>query len=608
MIENKKVFAIILARGGSKGIPRKNIKHLAGEPLISYSINQAKESKYIDKIIVSTDDKEIAEISKQYCAEIQIRPEEFSQDNTPPISSLQYVIKTLEEKGELVNIVVLLQPTHPFRKSKTIDEAIEKINQGSDSCTSVSPLGIHPCCFLKIENNKAHFLNQDPHILRQNIDQYRVDGTVYAYKKDTLMRLKTIPWDNYNNSVIKINSEESFDIDEPIDFEIADFLMKKIQNNNLFKSAFKSNKMIEFQIKEENSQLVQKIIGENQPCFIIAEAGVNHNGSLETAKRLVDAAKEAGADAIKFQTFKSEDLVTKQVPQADYQQKNTGKTESQFEMLKRLELSNESFKEIKNYCDEKDIIFMSTPHTEDAVDFLDDLVPVFKVGSGDLTNLPLLEKIARKQKPIILGTGMSTLDEVKEAIKAIKSQRNNQIVALHCTTNYPCPLEEVNLKAMQTMQKKLDCLVGYSDHTLGLKASQIARNLGAVVIEKHFTLDKNSYGPDHKASLEPYELKNLVEILRKDNLFEINPSVELILGSSEKKPTNNELKIMRIVRKSIIANKYIPKGKKIEKEDLVIKRPGTGILPKKINEVVGKIAKRDIKKDELIYWEDILHN
>ena len=602
MIENKKVFAIILARGGSKGIPRKNIKLLAGEPLISYSINQAKESKYIDKIIVSTDDKEIAEISKQYCAEIQIRPEEFSQDNTSSISSLQYVIKTLEEKGESINIVVLLQPTTPFRKSKTIDKAIEKINQGFDSCTSVSPLEIHPCRFLKIENNKAHFLNQDPHTLRQNIDQYHVDGTVYAYKKDALMRLETIPWDNYNNAVIKINSEESFDIDEPIDFEIADFLMKKIQNNNLFKPVFESSKTIKLQIRGGEFQPVEKVIGENEPCFIIAEAGVNHNGSLETAKRLVDVAKWAGADAVKFQTFKSEDLVTRQAPQADYQEMNSGKTQSQFDMLKALGLTGTDFKEIKNYCDEKEIIFLSTPHTEEAVDFLYDLVLAYKIGSGDLTNLPFLKKIAQKQKPIILGTGMGTLDEVKEAVETIKSQGNNQIIPLHCTTNYPCPPEEVNLRAMQTMQKELDCLIGYSDHTQSFEVPQMARNLGAVVIEKHFTLSRDMEGPDHKASFEPPELKRMIELIRRDTQI---PLSELILGSYEKKPTSNELKVIPIVRKSLVAEKYIPKDKIIEREDLIIKRPGTGILPKKINEVVGKRAKQDIGKDSLIKLEDL---
>jgi N-acetylneuraminate synthase len=582
MIQNKKVFAIILARGGSKGIPRKNIKLLAGKPLIAYTINEAKKSKYIDKIIVSTDDSEIAEVSKRYGSKIQIRPKELAQDNTPSLPALQYVVKTLEEQGENIDIVVLLQPTNPFRKTKTIDKVIEKINQGFNSCTTISPLEIHPCRFLEIKNNKAHFINKSKETLRQNINQYHVDGTVYAYKKDTLKELNILPWDEEDNAVIKIDSEEFLDIDELIDFEIAEFLINKSKT-----------------IKINN-----KIIGNNESCFIIAEAGVNHNKDLETAKKLADAAKWAGADAVKFQTFKSENLVTKQAFQADYQKNNIGKKESQFDMLKRLELPYEDFKELKKYCDEKNIIFMSTPHTPDAADFLEDLVPAYKIPSGDLINLPFLEKIAKKQKPIIFGTGMGTLDEVKEAITTIKSQGNNQIIALHCTTNYPCPLEEVNLRAMQTMQKELDCLVGYSDHTLGIEVSQMAKKLGAVVIEKHFTLDKNMPGPDHKASLEPYELKQMVRALKTQE-YEKTELNKIVLGSPKKEPNPSEIRIAKVARKSIVSNKYISQGKKIEKEDLIIKRPGTGILPKKINEIIGKTAKQNIKKDELIKLEDI---
>lgn len=337
-------------------------------------------------------------------------------------------------------------------------------------------------------------------------------------------------------------------------------------------------------------KISNKLVGENQPTFIIAEAGVNHNGKLEQAKRLVDVAVEAGADAVKFQTFKSEGVVTAGLNSADYAKKNIGKDVGQLEMIKSLELNYKDFVSLKNYCDKKEIIFLSTPHSFDAIDFLEDLVPAYKFGSGDITNIPALRHAAKKGKPIILGTGMSTLDEVGYAINAIKSEGNEQIIALHCTTNYPCPLEDVNLSAMITIQRELDCLVGYSDHTLGLSVPIIATAMGAAVIEKHFTIDKSLPGPDHKASLEPDELKSMIKEIRK---------TEKVLGSFDKKPTKSEKKIMNLVRKSIVTKKDIEKGSIVSEDMIVIKRPGTGLNPSDLDKIIGKKARRYIAKDEI---------
>src|SRR3989338_1215755 len=234
----------------------------------------------------------------------------------------------------------------------------------------------------------------------------------------------------------------------------------------------------------KNIDIGKHEIGEGKPCFIIAEAGVNHNGNLNLAKNLVDAAFNAGADAVKFQTFRSENLATEKASRAKYQEENVGGSETQLQMLKKLELDYNDFKSLKKYCDVKGIIFLSTPHTDDAIDFLDRLVPAFKIGSGDLTNIPFLKEVAKKHKPMILGTGMATMEEVKEALNAIYEERNRDVIMLHCTTNYPCPRNEVNLRAMETMMEELDCLVGYSDHTLGIDVAQMAAKLGAVVIEK----------------------------------------------------------------------------------------------------------------------------
>jgi len=333
-----------------------------------------------------------------------------------------------------------------------------------------------------------------------------------------------------------------------------------------------------------------RIIGKDKPCFIIAEAGVNHNGKIALAKKLIDAAVKAEVDAVKFQTAKAEDVVTKEVKIADYARKNINKNISQLEMIKQFELHYDDFKVLKDYCDKKGLMFLSTPHSMDAIDFLEDMVPAYKFGSGDITNIPALKYAAMKKKPMILGTGMSTLQEVKNAVNAIKSVGNNEIVVLHCTTSYPCEIDNVNLRAMQTLKNELGCLVGYSDHSLGITVPIMAASFGAVIIEKHFTLDRNLPGPDHKASLEPLELKSMVEEIR---------NVEKALGSYEKKPTDSEKKIKKLIRKSIVAKSVINKGDIISENMVDFKRPGTGLSPLDLDIIVGKKAKRTILKDEI---------
>lgn len=338
-------------------------------------------------------------------------------------------------------------------------------------------------------------------------------------------------------------------------------------------------------------QLGSKRIGDKQPCFIIAEAGVNHNGRLSTAKKLVDAAVSAKADAVKFQTYKAEGVVTEKTAPAPYAKKTIGRNLSQLEMIKHYELTYDEFRRLKQYCGKKKIVFLSTPHSFDAIDFLEDLVPAYKFGSGDLTNIPALHYAARKHKPMLLGTGMATLNEVRTAIRTIHNCGNHQVIALHCTTNYPCPLTEVNMRAMLTMQNTLNCLVGYSDHTMGITVPVMAAALGAMVIEKHFTLDRTMPGPDHTASLEPQELAEMVTAIR---------NVGTALGSYAKKPTRSEKEIMKLVRKSIVANQVIKKGVRITKDMLTIKRPGTGLSPAQITQILGKRTKKHIPKDQLL--------
>ena len=331
---------------------------------------------------------------------------------------------------------------------------------------------------------------------------------------------------------------------------------------------------------------------------IIAEAGVNHNGSLELAKQLVDKAVDAGADYIKFQTFKTEKLVTKSAKQAEYQQRNIGSQEdSQFLMLKKLELSPEDHRILIDYCNKMGIKFFSTAFDFDSMDYLHSLkLDLWKIPSGEITNYPYLKKIASYHQPVILSTGMSTMEDIEACLKVLTDNglTKDQITILHCNTEYPTPFEDVNLRAMQTIKERFGTQVGYSDHTKGIEVPIAAVALGATVIEKHFTLDRNMPGPDHKASLELDELKAMVSAIR---------NIEKALGSAEKKISDSERKNIAIARKSIVAATDIKKGEILTEENITVKRPGTGISPMRWEEVLGTKAVRDFQEDEIIEVE-----
>lgn len=326
--------------------------------------------------------------------------------------------------------------------------------------------------------------------------------------------------------------------------------------------------------------------------LIIAEAGVNHNGSLEIAKQLVNKAKEADADIIKFQTFNPKALTSKYAEKASYQKKTTDERESQQDMLEKLMLSEDDFKSLKSYCDSTGIRFLSTPFDLDSINFLENLgCDLWKIPSGEITNLPYLEKIASSHKTVIMSTGMATLDEVGDALLVLKRNGAGEITLLHCTTQYPAPYESVNLRAMLALKDKFGCKVGYSDHTKGIEVPIAAVAMGAEVIEKHFTLDRNMPGPDHQASLEPDELKAMVSSIR---------NIEQAMGDGIKKPSESEIPNIIVARKSIIAARNIKKGELFTKDNITTKRPGNGISPMKWQEVLGTRAKRDFMEDELI--------
>jgi N,N'-diacetyllegionaminate synthase len=326
--------------------------------------------------------------------------------------------------------------------------------------------------------------------------------------------------------------------------------------------------------------------------FIIAEAGVNHNGSLDIAKQLVDAAKAAGVDCVKFQTFIAKNLVSKSAQKAEYQKKTTSGSENQYEMLKKLELTFDEFVELRNYCKGKEIEFLSTAFDHSSIEFLESLgMNYWKIPSGEITNLPYLIKIAKLGKQVILSTGMSTMDEVRAAYSVLKENGAKEVIVLHCTTEYPAPFAEINLNAMTAIGQSLGVGVGYSDHTEGIEVSIAATALGAKVIEKHFTLNCQMEGPDHKASIEPDMLKKMVDGIRH---------IEMALGNGVKEPSESEQKNIKVVRKSIVAKCSIKKGELLTEDKLTVKRPGIGISPMDWFSVVGTEAIKDFIEDEMI--------
>lgn len=327
--------------------------------------------------------------------------------------------------------------------------------------------------------------------------------------------------------------------------------------------------------------------------YIIAEAGVNHNGRLDLALKLCDAAKEAGVDAVKFQTWKTENIVTASARQAAYQTENTGVEESQYDMLKKLELSYAQFEEIQHYCKKIGIDFLSTPDEEESLEFLMNTLhlPLVKIGSGEVTNIPYLRTIASYKKPVILSTGMSTLAQVAVAYDTLLNAGASSVSLLHCTTNYPCPYDEVNLRAMQTLKDAFKCKVGYSDHTMGTEIPVAAVAMGAEIIEKHLTLDSNMEGPDHKASMEPQELKLMVQQIRH---------IETALGDGIKRPNKSEAENAKVVQKSILAKRPIKKGGLLSADNLTVKRAGKGISASLWDSIIGAPAIKDFDIDEPI--------
>jgi N,N'-diacetyllegionaminate synthase len=341
--------------------------------------------------------------------------------------------------------------------------------------------------------------------------------------------------------------------------------------------------------------LAGRAIGPGHPVFVIAEAGVNHDGDLEVARQLVDVAVHAGADAVKFQTFAAERLATLDAPKADYQKETTGTAQSQYDMLRRLELSADAHRALVLRCRERGVLFLSSPFDEESADFLEELgVAAFKVPSGEVTNLPFLAHVARKRRPLILSTGMSTLEEVAAAVETVRGAGDPPLVLLHCVSNYPADPGTANLRAMATLAERFQVPVGFSDHTLGVAVSLAAVALGACVVEKHVTLDRGRPGPDHRASLDPQELQALVAGTRQ---------VEAALGDGRKQPAPSEAAVAAVARKSLVAARDLPAQTRLTADAIASRRPGTGLSPALRDQLVGRVLRVAVRKGTLLSLE-----
>jgi len=575
-----KVLFLIPAREGSKGFPGKNIKTLGGVPLVGRAVRIAREAcrqfGENGRVICSTDAPQIAEIAKNWGADTPFfRPALLASDAA---RTIDVVFHALDCLPEAYDTVVLIQPTSPLVEVQDVLGAIEIYKNTGSPVVSVCE-NEHPLEWsyrMDESGNLISIIPVEPQYQRQGCSpSYRLNGAIYIAPTQVLKTRESFLVENTRGFIMPV--ERSVDIDSVCDLQRAEWILANKELPAL--------------------QIGDRQVGPGRPCFIIAEAGVNHNGEKELAHRLIDAAVTAGADAVKFQTYKAELVMTPDAPKAAYQKDATGSAESQLEMVKRLEFPLEVFRDLKQYAESRGIMFLSTPFDYESADYLDSLgVPAIKVPSGEITNHPFLAHLSRKGKPLIVSTGMSTLEEVDEAICVLRDAGDPPIVLLHCVSNYPAAPADVNLRAMQTMAKAFQVRVGYSDHVLGNEVAFAAVAMGACVVEKHFTLDRNLPGPDHRASLEPDELAALVQGIRM---------VEKALGDGCKRPAAGEADTAAAARKSLVAARDILAGTVLSLDMIAVKRPGTGLPPSMLDFVLGRKLRRDVAKDSLLTLDDL---
>lgn len=571
---NARHLFLIPARGGSKGLPGKNLAEVGGIPLVGRAARLGcralTELGAPGRVICSTDDHVVAEAAQRWGAEVPfLRPAELATDGA---RSLDVVIHALDVLREDFDAVVLLQPTSPLTEVEDILGALELFYRTGSPVVSVCQAE-HPVEWHHHLDGTGRLTAvipaRDTHQRQGPPVSHRFNGAVYVASPAQVRDGGF--WTPATHGFV-MPAGRSADVDTAADLDLARALVAARNAPSV--------------------ALAGRMVGQGYPCFIVAEAGVNHNGSLAMARRLVDAAADAGADAVKFQTFRAERVVTPDAPKAAYQVRATGDQESQLEMLRRLELDEEAHRDLMECCRQRGIRFLSTPFDEGSLDLLSSLgLPAIKLSSGELTNLPFLRGAARKGKPLILSTGMANLEEVAKAVDAIRAEGGRDLVLLHCVSNYPADPADANLRAMTTLREAFCTPVGFSDHTEGDAIALAAVAMGASLLEKHFTLDRGLPGPDHQASIEPSALKELVRRVR---------SVEAAMGHGRKEPAASEADTARVARRSLVAVQRIPAGTVLVRAMIDARRPGTGLPPDQLDSVIGRTALSDIPEGTVL--------
>ena len=579
-----RLLCLVTARGGSKGFPGKNTARLAGRSLVSRSLSVLQRFRDSQpgedvRIFLSTDSKAIASEWPPESRPGRLRPADLASDTASSLDVVRHELRQAEAEGFAADVLLLLQPTSPLVEPEDLDAAFRIFRAGTPSVLGMVPVD-HPVAWTWAMDATGLLLpgpDESEATRRQDLEtRYRPAG--YYLVAPGFLEAEgrfIVPGTSRG---VAVPPARGIDIDSPLDLAMAETVLAE------------SAKAADFAVGTAR-------VGSGHPCYVIAEAGVNHNGSLDLALDLVRAAAEAGADAVKFQTFKAERLVAAGTPMAQYQKENTGDDGGQMEMLARLELAPEQFVRICDACRDCGIQFLSTPFDLESARFLHGLdVPAFKVGSGELTNLPFLAALAGFGRPIILSTGMGDMEEVEAAVRTIREAGDPPLAILHCTSAYPASPEGCNLRAMESMARTFGVAVGYSDHTTGWDICLAAAARGAAILEKHFTLDRNLPGPDHRASLEPGQLKRMIQEIRR---------VEAALGTGIKAPVDAERDTRSVARKSLVLARAVARGACLQLEDLVAKRPGTGIPPSQWRAVIGRRLVVDGAADRILSWEDL---
>lgn len=574
---------VIPARGGSKGVKGKNLRELAGIPLVGWAVRAAcRAASMLEgmkvRVVCSTDDPRIAQAAREWGAETPFeRPSSLAGDEAASEAVVLHALDWFRDNGETFDLVARLQPTSPLTSPSDIVAAVRAFLSGDGSPVTTVVEARPPSWTFALDGHRLREVLPEPPgtVRRQDLpDYFALTGAVSITSPARLRRTGQII--EPTSLVVVTPPERGIDIDTEADLRAA--------------NAFLAGREI------APMRVGRRNIGPGNPCYVIAEAGVNHNGDLARARALVEAAAATGADAVKFQTWITSKLLAPDAPLAAYQERNVAGSKTQFDMLVSLELPYEAHQELKDLAEGLGLDFLSTPDEEDSADFLESLGMVaFKVGSAEISNREFLAHIARKRRPMIVSTGMATLLEVEQGVRVIEAAGNRQITLLHCVSNYPCGPEECNLKAMDTLQAAFGYPVGFSDHSLGHVVSVAAVARGAVTIEKHLTLDTELPGPDHAASLDPAAFAAMVKAVR---------IAEQALGSGRKQPTKSELEHRPVMRKRWVAARDLPVGARIERSDLALRRGRPeGFDPGEGSALLGRVLTRAVTRWETLTKE-----